>query len=122
MEVLSEIVVTQLRSDPYLQHLQVLGDNDLNRLVGEILGSLILSADGEADELHRATRVVGELCASERVPLFEAAYGVYVVRDKIVDFLKHERRNREEDYDPDEELEHRVGRFFDSLVLSVLKN
>lgn len=120
-EVVSSLLEAQLREDPYLQHLQQLKAAGLCDFTGRLLRAVALWADGDDTQIERGVEYIGEVCDLQTVPLFEAAYAMYAVRDGLLEFLRKERRNSSPEEDPEGLLADRVARFFDLLVGGVLR-
>jgi hypothetical protein len=58
----------------------------------------------------------------EGVPLCEAVRGLFLVKDKMIDFVLNQAAARTYmQLYAEEELEHRVDRFFDILVYHLVK-
>ena len=73
-------------------------------------------------ELDREYEILGKTRFEEGVPLHESVRALYVIKDKMIDFVKEQgvKRDSMELY-AEEELEHRVGRFFDELVIHLVR-
>ncbi len=115
-EQITERVLTKIRQDPELVHLGKLGDAELHQWGRDVLKNLDhwLSA---SRELGRRYEGLGRLRFEESIPLYEAVHGIHLLKEEMIDFVRSRGfgRNPVELY-AEEELEHRVGHFFDWLV------
>jgi hypothetical protein len=121
-ELLAGRIQSQVGSDPHLPNFRELTPAELEEFVTGLVGMIASWADESADQIRRGVESIHDVCARRSIPLCEAAYGAYVVRDELLDFLRAERKNTEPDYDPAHELELRVSRFFDLLVAGLLRS
>jgi hypothetical protein len=116
-------VISQIRRDPELQHVNKLSEAELREYGKYLLdrfGDWLSKGNGQ--ELAHFYEDTGRLRFEEGVPLHEAVRGLFLVKNKIIDFVMNQATARTymEMY-AEEELEHRVDRFFDDLVCHLVK-
>jgi hypothetical protein len=116
-------VIHQIRHDPELRHIHTLPDGELREWGGHILENLgdWLTA-GKEEELRKRYEHVGRLRFAESIPLYEAVHGLLLVKNKMIDFVQEQAmaKTTVQVY-AEEELEHRVDRFFDILVCHLVR-
>ena len=116
-------VISQIRTDPELVHVRKLTDAELReygQYVLDRLGDWL--GGGNEHELARYYEDTGRLRFEQGVPLYEAVRGLFLIKDKMIDFVLNQAavRTYMQLY-AEEELEHRVDRFFDILVCHLVK-
>ena len=105
----------KMRNDPYLEVFQKIARTELEQLIRTILIRLSAYINGDDGEVQRSYDAVGNACFQLSIPLLEAAYALFLLRDKIVALLV---AGQSED-NVDECT--RAARFFDTLVLEMLR-
>jgi hypothetical protein len=120
---IAQQVISEIRRDPELQHVSKLADAELREYGQHLMdrfGDWL--AKGSEQELAHYYEDTGRLRFEEGVPLYEAVRGLFLVKNKIIDFVLNQATARTymEIY-AEEELEHRVDRFFDILVCHLVK-
>jgi hypothetical protein len=116
-------VISQIRRDPELMHVSKLPDAELREYGQHLLDRLgDWLAAGTEHELAHYYEDTGRLRFEEGVPLCEAVRGLFLVKNKMIDFVinQADARTYMQLY-AEEELEHRVDRFFDILVCHLVK-
>jgi hypothetical protein len=122
-EEIAKRVILSIRKHPDLQHLAGRSDAELRDWCHQIVANLsfLLSASKD-DEVKRRFQVMGRLRFEENVPLHEAVLRLHILKDKIVGFV-HEQgfpMTAMHLYS-EEELEQRMGRFFDACVYHIIR-
>jgi hypothetical protein len=116
-------VITQIRRDPELTKLSKLPDAELReygRYLLERLGDWL--AAGTEHELAAHYETAGRLRFEAGIPLYEAVRGLFLVKDKMIDFVLDQAAAKTfMQLYAEEELEHRVDRFFDILVCHMIR-
>lgn len=115
--------IHQIRHDSELRHLRKLADAELREWGQHILENLghWLAASKEG-ELAKHYEAVGRLRFEESIPLHEAVHGLLVLKNKMIDFVQDLALAKTPvQLYAEEELEHRVGRFFDMLVCHLVR-
>ena len=118
-EEIAASITRSIRRHPELGHLGGLPEAELGERAREILKNLgYWLAHGKEEELAHEYEGIGRARFEESVPLRESVRGLCLIKDKMIDFVD------EQGFDNDcltlyaeEQLERRVGRFFDLLVI-----
>ena len=108
---------------PELSHLRQLPETELRERSQNLLEHLgFWLAQGNEEELARKYEALGKARFDEGVPLHESVHALFLIKEKMIDFIG------EQGFDPDalelyaeEELIRRVGRFFDLLVSRMVR-
>jgi hypothetical protein len=116
-------MIGAVRRDPELVHIRNLPDAELREWGQNILERLgdWLSVSATKDlALHYEE--VGRARQEEGIPLHEAVRGLLLVKEKTIDFVVNQAAAKTiVRLYAEEELEHRVDRFFDILVTHFVK-
>jgi hypothetical protein len=118
-----ESMIAETRRDPRLVLTRNLPDGELREWGQYILERLSdwLSA-GSEKELATHYELTGRTFFEEGIPLHEAIHSLFLVKESMFRFLADRTAIKTVVYlYAEEELEHRVNRFFDLLVCSVCK-
>ena len=121
-EEIANRLIVAIRSHPDTQGLAVRPEIEIREWCREILQNLgyLLTASKE-DEVKRRLRVLGRMRFEENIPLHEAVLRVQILKDKILGFV-HDQGfplTALEIY-AEEELERRIGRFFDAVTYHIV--
>jgi hypothetical protein len=110
-----------IRRHPDLSHMRNLQDLELRDRGRRILGQLGRWL-AEDDELAKEYENIGKTRYEESIPLHESVRALYMIKDKMIDFVKEQgvKRDSMELY-AEEELERRVDHFFDELVIHLVR-
>ncbi len=116
-------VVDQVRREPQMTHIRAVVEPELRewgQMLLQNLGHWL--AAGNDEELAVKYEYLGKLRCEEDVPLHESVHGLCIIREKMLDFVEEHifSRNTLELY-AEEELERRLGRFFDLLIVHMVK-
>lgn len=120
---ITDRLMREIQHHPDLAHVRRIPEAELRDRSQTLLEGLgyWLAADNE-EELAKVYEAVGMTRVEQRVPLHEAVHALCVLKDKMIDFVD------EQGIPPDalslyaeEELEHRVGRFFDLLIIHMIR-
>jgi hypothetical protein len=116
-------VIDQVRHEPQMSHTRALVESELHDWGQTLLQNLghWLDAGNEEDLAHKY-EYLGRLRCEEEVPLHESVHALCIIREKIVDFVEEHvfSKNTLELY-AEEELERRLGRFFDLLTIHLVR-
>ena len=115
-------VIVAIRRHPEMEQLSKCSEIELREWCQDILQNLgeLLSVT-KHEEVQRRFQVLGKMRFEENIPLHEAVLRVHLLKDMIVGFV-HEQgfpMNALQLY-AEEELEQRMGRFFDACVYHVV--
>jgi hypothetical protein len=117
-------VVAQINSDPEIvTHGSFIQEYELNGLCRDLLLHLgdCLSS-GSAYALADRFASLGTLCFQRRIPLHRALRGMFLLREKMLDVAQeHMISNSSVELYAEEELERRLGRFFDRLAMGLAR-
>lgn len=116
-------VVAQIRREPEMTRTRSLLDHELREWGQDLLHHLghWLSAGNEHDVALRYERL-GKLCFEQEIPLHEAMRGLCLLREKMLDLAEeHLISNSSVELYAEEELERRLGRFFDLLAIHLAR-
>lgn len=122
-EQIATNVLREIHRHPELTGLRKLSDVELRERGQQILENLghWLSAGHEADIEH-TYETLGKARFEESIPLHESVRALAIVKDKMIDFV-HDQGLAKTSVDlyAEEELERRVGRFFDELTIHMVR-
>jgi hypothetical protein len=116
-------VIAEVRRDPQLTHFRSAVEADMResgrillRDLGHWLGA------GNKDEIVQHYEHLGALRFQDGMPLHEAVRVVALVRERVLDFVEErlETKTTLALYE-EEELDRRLGRFFDLLTIHMVK-
>jgi hypothetical protein len=116
-------VVYQIRHEEDLTHLRSLVNAEIREWNLELLESLghWISSANKEDLKHRYERL-GKLRFEQDVPLSESVRGLCLLRDKTLDFVEeHVAVNSSMELYAEEELDRRLGSFFDLLMVHMVR-
>ena len=122
-EQIATSVLREIRKHPDLAGLRKLSDVELRERGQQILEHLghWLSAGHEA-EIAQRYEILGKARFEESVPLHESVRALTIIKDKMIDFVHDQGLARTSvDLYAEEELERRVGRFFDELTIHMVR-
>jgi hypothetical protein len=105
----------QLAQNRYVGQLRTVSVFELEAMIDRILDHYSKWSNGEEHELAVCVDSLETICFALSVPIAEAAYALYVLRDGIVSSVQ--------DGSQDEKTEtiRQVDRFFDALVRDLLR-
>ena len=122
-ELIIDRAVAQIRREPEMTHTRSLLDHELREWGQDLLHHLghWLSAGNEHDLALRYERL-GKLCFEQQIPLHETVRGLSLLREKMLDFAEeHMVSNSSVEWYAEEELERRLGHFFDLLTIHLAR-
>ncbi len=115
---LAEEAVHQLRADPRAPGIAALPENELRdqcQLVLQRLGHWL--AESPEEEIADQYEHLGRLRLREDIPLHEAVLALHRLKQSMLDYVRAQGlAQTAADIYGEEELEHEIGRFFDSAV------
>src|SRR5262249_50922625 len=116
-------VIEQVRREPQMSHTRALVESELRDWGQTLLQNLGHWLElGSEEDLARKYEYLGRLRCEEDVPLFESVQALCIIREKVLDFVEEHilSKNVLELY-AEEELERRLGRFFDLLTIHMVR-
>lgn len=116
-------IIRDIRRDPALAHLASLPEAELRERGREILENLghWLAASHE-EQIEREYEGIGKTRFQESVPLHESIQGLCLIKYGMIDFIHEQGIDRDcIALYAEEELERRVARFFDMLVVHLAR-
>jgi hypothetical protein len=122
-EQIAANVISEIRRHPDLAGLTRLSDAELRERGQQILENLgyWLSGGHEA-EIDESYEMLGKARFEESVPLHESVRALAIVKDKMIEFVHYQGIARTAlDLYAEEELERRVGHFFDALTIHMVR-
>ena len=115
-------VISEMRRDVELPHLREIPDAELREWGQHILERLGEWLAGKENPLASHYETIGRDRFERGIPLHEAVHALFLVKDKMIDFvLDHAAARTFMQLYAEEELEHRVDRFFDILVCHLVR-
>ena len=121
-EEITNRIIHEIRRRTDLNHFQKLHDAELRHQCRQILAHLgSWLVEEKQEELARQYEQIGKKRFEESIPQHESVRALFIIKDKMIEFVKEQgiRKDSVELY-AEEELEHRVGRFFDDLVIHLV--
>jgi hypothetical protein len=117
-EEIARRLIRSIRENPDLPNLAARPEAEIKEWCREILenlGHLLLAKKGQ--EIHSRFQLLGRMRFEENIPLHEAVLRMQILKGKILGFVHEEAISMTviQVY-AQEELEHRIGRFFDALI------
>jgi hypothetical protein len=116
-------VVRHIKQNIELPNAARIPEWDLRDRAHEILRNLgRWLSTREEEELAQRYEWLGRLRFEESVPLSETVRCVQILKDKMIDFVREQGMGQSSaEIYAEEELEHRVGLFFDDLIFHVVR-
>jgi hypothetical protein len=122
-EELASRLIRAVRAHPDMERLAGRSDMELRGWCREVLSNLgyLLTASSDED-VKRRFQLLGQMRFEENIPLHEVVLRAQLLKDKIIGFI-HEQGLPMTALDlySEEELEQRMGHFFDAMVYHVVK-
>jgi len=116
-------VAEQISHEPDMIHVRAVLGSELAEWREEFLRNFghWLAAGNEETVAHRYQHIGQQRC-EQHVPLHECVHGLCLLRAKMLDFVEEQvlTKNSMELY-AEEELDRRVGRFFDLLMINLVR-
>ncbi len=122
-EQITAAAIQQIRADPDLPHMRELMVSELRGWHSVILRALRSWNSAQKDgELAEQYEELGRRRFEEGVPLHETIRSLHILKHRMVDFVRNQGFGRTSlELYAEEELEHRIGLFFDCLIYYVVR-
>lgn len=116
-------VIRAMHRDPEITHFRNLPEAELRewgRNILENLGHWLAASKDE--EVARRYEALGKLRFEEHVPLHESVRGLCLLKEKVLDFVSEQGLAKTSmDLFAEEELENRLGHFFDLILVHLVR-
>ena len=122
-EEIAARLIREIKSNPEASHLAARPEGELRTWCREILENLsYLLAARRENEVERRFRLLGRMRFEENVPLHEAVLRLQLLKSEILNFV-HEQGFAATALDMyrEEELQQRIGRFFDASIYQIVR-
>jgi hypothetical protein len=120
---ITDDIIHVIRHHPELVHMRNLTELELRaraRHISERLGHWL--AAGKEEELAKEYEAIGKTRFEESIPLHESVRTLCIIKDKMISFVQEHAINKDSmELYAEEELECRVSRFFDVLVIHLVR-
>jgi hypothetical protein len=114
--------IREIWRHPELVHLRRLPESELRergKALLENLGGWLAARNNE--DLMKQQEAVGKRRFEQSVPLHEAVRALCIIKDNMVDFIEEQGIPKDSlGLYAEEEMEHRIGRFFDDLIIRTI--
>jgi len=122
-EEIIDRVAGQIRLDPEMAHAQAILGAGLRQWHKELLESLTHWLDrGNNETLARRFQHVGRERLEQAVPLHECVRDLCLLKQILLDFVEEHTLTKDSmELYAEEELDRRVGRFFDLLIVHLVR-
>lgn len=120
---IADRVIQEIHRNPEMVHFRKLPDAELRERGQQILENLGHWLEAEhAAEIEQLYDTLGRTRYEESMPLHESVHALIILKEKMIDFV-HEQMTTKDAVGlyAEEELERRVGRFFDTLVIRMVR-
>jgi len=120
---ISERILREIRCHPEMPHLRQLPEAELRERGQTILENLGHWLGSEnVQTLAQKQEALGKLRFEQGIPLHETVRALCLVKESMVDFLQEQGIPRDSlGLYAEEELEHRISRFFDTLIVHLVR-
>jgi len=115
------LVVEEIRRDPQLRSTGSLHCDELARRARDLLGNLGHWLVANDPEVAHWSEPLGRSRFESSIPLHELIRCLLIVKARLIAFSRQESSGTALQIYAEEELEHRVGRFFDEVIYYVAK-
>ncbi|MGO9228122.1 MAG: hypothetical protein ACLQKA_02765 [Bryobacteraceae bacterium] len=120
---ISNRIMGEIRRDPDLTHLRMVSEGELRRRGDAIVKNLGYWLVGKnQDEMAQEYEALGRRRFEENIPLHEVVQAMFYIKNTMVDFVGEQGFNLDAlTLYAEEELERRIDRFFDLLVIHLAR-
>jgi hypothetical protein len=121
-EIISS-VISHIRREPDLLHYRAILESELREYGQDVLQNLgHWLTSGQEAEIATRYEQLGKRRFAAKIPLYESVHSFCIMRERVLDFVEEHvfNKNSLELYEQ-EELDRRLGRFFDVLTIHMVK-
>jgi hypothetical protein len=119
---LSDRVLREIWRQQDVPHIRRLPEAELRERGQAILEHLGEWLMGKGEEMNKRQEVVGKLRFEQGVPLHEAVRCLCLIKNTVIEFIEEQGIPRDTiGLYAEEELEHRLGKFFDQLIIHLVR-
>lgn len=120
-EQIAGLAVEEIRRDPQLHAIAALDRDELASGAYDLLGNLGHWLVARDPEVARWSEPLGRSRFEQSIPLCELIRGLLIIKARLIDFAREELSGTALQIYAEEELEYRVGRFFDLVIFYAAK-
>ena len=120
-EQIAGLAAEEIRRDPQLLAIGAIDRDELARRARELLGNLGHWLVARDPEVARLSEPVGRSGFEHSIPLYALIRCLLIIKARLIDFAREELSGTALQIYAEEELEYRVGRFFDEVIYHVAK-
>ena len=116
-------VIAHIRREPELSHYTPQLDSELREFGRNLLQNLgHWLTSGQESEIAARYENIGKRRYAGKIPLYESVHAFCIVRQRVLEFVEEHvfNKNTLQLYEQ-EELDRRLGRFFDLLTVHLVK-
>ena len=120
---ITDRIIREIWRHPDLVHLRRLPESELRERGQNLLENLgYWLASGNEDELMKKQEDVGKRRFEQSIPLDETVRALCLIKENMVDFIEEQGIPKDSlGLYAEEEMEHRIGRFFDDLIVHIVR-
>lgn len=119
---IADRIIREIWRHPELVHLRRLPESELRergKALLENLGDWLAAKNNE--DLMKQQEAVGKRRFEQSVPLHEVVRALCIIKENMVDFIEEQGIPKDSlGLYAEEEMEHRIGRFFDDLIVRTI--
>ena len=115
-EQIANQVAEEVRKDPQLNRMRTLDHEDLPRRAKELLENLGQWLVAKDPEIAGWSESLGRARCERSIPLHELIRALQIVKSRLIEFTREGMAETAMQIYAEEELEYRVGRFFDEVI------
>ena len=121
-EQIAANVLREIHKHPDLAHMRRLPDAELRDRGQMILENLGHWLSGNEAEIEQRYEILGKTRFEESIPLQESVRALSIIKNKMLDFVHNQgMATTSLNLYAEEELQRRVGRFFDELIIHMVR-
>lgn len=120
---ITDRIIREIWRHPDLVHLRRLPESELRERGQTLLANLgYWLASGNEEELLKKQEAVGKRRFEQSIPLHETVRALCVIKENMVDFVEEQGLPKDSlGLYAEEEMEHRISRFFDTLIVQTVR-